>query len=169
MAKAKKSEIVEGGIVDKELKQMVAKEIAELVVEETRDQVPGPSEDTPSPEPVMTSYFDLAAAIAKNLGPDFFGSDYILPPHAVSFVAEGGEDIEYPYTITINAPNEMTMDFHIGAAIRAGQALEPYDGLEILLHALGPRAIRKVPGDNKYTVNLTYIFRVRPIRETKEA
>jgi len=172
--------IKEGSGMDKELKKMVAKEIAEMAVEESQaaPAILGPDggllADAPKNEktavPTVTTFFDLAGALAKNLGPDFFGDDYVLPPGVVSFLAEGGEDIDYPYTITINAPNTLTMDYHVNAAIRAGQVSLEYDGLEIYLHAVqGHRFMKYEASQNKYKVNLTYIFRVRPIRKTKEA
>jgi hypothetical protein len=118
----------------------------------------------------MTTFFDLAGALTKSLRPELFGDDYVLPPYAVSFLAEGGEDIDYPYTITIYAPNTMTMDYHVNAAIKAAQSPIEYEGLEIYLHAVhGHRFVTRIPGENKLEVELTYIFRVRPIRETKEA
>lgn len=172
---------IEGGsAMDKELKQMVAKEIAVMAKEEGEagPAILGPdggllADDQKNKAPiipVVTTFFDLAGALAKNLQPEFFGDDYVLPPHVVSFLAEGGEDIDYPYTIVINAPNILTMDYHVNAAIKAGQIPVEYDGLEIFLHAVqGHRFVRRVPGENKYMVNLTYIFRVRPIRNNKEA
>ena len=140
---------------------------APVILDGNGDRLADAPKDEPKPLR-MTSPLDLAETIHGNLHAVDL-EDYEFPAAVLCFSVDGDEN-EYPYSIIIRAPNRLTMDFHVNAAIAAGQVPILHDGVKLHLHAVqGHRFVMHDPALNKYMVNLTYIFRVRPIRETKEA
>lgn len=141
---------------------VAAEEFDRLLAEEMAKAEPQP--------PRMTEPFDLAQAIASRaVLPNGAGVEH---PAAGSFqfLAEGGEDIDYLYSVKVSARNQAGIEEAVNAMIRAGQGNFRHDGVEIFLHAVsGFRAVSRVPGKEAYATTLNYIFRVRPIEAGPEA
>ncbi len=173
MAK-KKSEILPGSAMDKELKQMVAKEIAQIAVEEGAQgsAIVGPdgrplSEAPLHPDPLrparMTSPLNLAEKISAKLRiPEGVSIEYQAAREFV-FPMRGGEDVDFIFRATISAETPAAVMAGVDAALLA--AREPFerDGVEVYLHAAQDfKDIKRVPGKG-YAANLTHVFRVHPI------
>ena len=124
----------------------------------------------PDKPPRMTAPFNLAQAISAGaMIPEGSAVQYPEVQH-FQFLANGGEDVDYLFTIGITARNPAGLRAAVDVMIRAGQGNFRHDGVEILLYAVsGFKAVSRVPGRDAYTTNLNYIFRVRPIEAGPEA
>jgi hypothetical protein len=124
-------------------------------------------------EPRMTAPFNLALMISLAMTelPEGLHVKYQLDQER-SFLAEAaGEDVDYLFSADIAADSREILSAGIDMAIRGASTPFEHDGVEVYLHAVqGHRDVRRTPEDqSKYSVHLTYIFRVRLIPGNKEA
>ncbi len=171
---------IEGGSpMDKELKGMVAKEIAKMAVEEGAQPsaIVGPDgrpldekplHPEPAPPSRTTPPINLAKKISAKLRiPEGVSIEY-QKNRDFTFAIAGGEDIDYMFSATISAATVDAVRAGVDAALKA--AVEPFvqGGVEVYLHAAQDFTdIKRVP--KGYAANLTHVFRVRPIQGGPEA